>query len=403
MTAGRLVVWLGAEPVGDLDRGRRGDLRFTRRPDSPSLTVAAEGAGPAWPPAFTRAWFEGLLPEEVRRTTAEVEHGVARGDTFGLLAAIGWECAGAVSVLPEGRQPAAGAYRQLTDAEVWERLDAMPRSVAPLDRDLRMSLGGAQDKLLLARLDNHWHLPLDGAVSTHILKPEPERHPGLAVAEAWSLAAASAVTGAAVAHLEAPPGHRPTIIVERYDRGISDGIVSRHHQEDGCQVLGLPPEAKYPRGTGPREASLARIAALLVARAEDVPAELGRLLQQVVVNVALLNTDAHAKNTSVLHTGPRTISLSPLYDVAPTLWFMPTQQRAAMPVGSRWLMTEITRRHLLAEGVSWGIPEGEARLVIAAALESLREGMTEADRRYPAVSAGMRAAVDAQLLRLGQW
>ncbi|MEZ4596686.1 MAG: HipA N-terminal domain-containing protein [Chloroflexota bacterium] len=94
----RLAVWVGDEQVGELDRaGRRFQIRFTARPDASALlTVAPEGADATWTPAFTRAWFDNLLPEEGRRAVAEAEHQVERGDTFGLLAAIGWECAGAV-------------------------------------------------------------------------------------------------------------------------------------------------------------------------------------------------------------------------------------------------------------------------------------------------------------------
>ena len=151
----------------------------------------------------------------------------------------------------------------------------------------------------------------------------------------------------------------------RYDRIVTGRAVERIHQEDGCQILGLPPEQKYPRGTGPHEASLARIAAMLVARAQDPMLELRRLLEQTTTNVALLNTDAHAKNISVLRAGLRTVTLSPLYDVAPTAWFLPGQTQAALPVGGKWRITEITRGHLLAEARAWGMPEPVARDVIA--------------------------------------
>jgi serine/threonine-protein kinase HipA len=77
--------------------------------------------------------------------------------------------------------------------------------------------------------------------------------------------------------------HRPVIVVERYDRVIRGRAVERIHQEDGCQVLGLAPQQKYPRGTGPREASLSRFAALLLARARDPIVELRRLLVQTSV------------------------------------------------------------------------------------------------------------------------
>ena len=397
-----LVVWLGSDRIGELHRERR-SLRFIGTPGArgtTSLTVAVDGVDERWAPGFTRAWFDGLLPEEERRSAAEREHGVEPGDTFGLLAAIGWECAGAVSILPETVAPASGTYHPLDDAEVWERLDALPRGVSPIDHAVRLSLGGAQNKLLLARLGDRWHLPIDGATSTHILKPEPERYPGLAVAEAWSLAVAGAVTKTAKASLETPTGHRPTLVVHRYDRHIHANGIMRVHQEDGCQVLGLSPGDKYPRGAGPREASLARIAGVLFARAVDPPGELGRLLEQVIVNIALLNTDAHAKNVSVIHTGAGTVSLSPLYDVAPTLWFLPTLRRVALPVGEKWVIDEITRRHLLAEATVWGIPEAPARATITRALDALRVGMAEADRRYPDLPPDLRATVDRNVKRL---
>jgi len=394
-----LAVWLGANRVGDLIRDRR-RLTFHHHPGTARLTVAPEGEEPAWAPAFTRAWFDGLLPEEERRSAAEVEHDVDRGDTFGLLAAIGWECAGAVSVLPGGRLPASGSYHALADDEVWERLDALPRPFAEIDHQVRLSLGGAQDKLLLARLGGSWQLPLDGAISTHILKPEPVRYPGLAVAEAWALRAAAAVTASAKAELLAAPTHRPTLVVGRYDREVRDGAIARLHQEDLCQVLGLAPVAKYPRGQGPRDASLRRLADLLVARAVDAPSELIRLLEQTVVTVALANTDAHAKNVSLVHAGPNTVTLSPLYDVAPTLFFLPSQRRVAMPVGGKWRVDEITRRHLLDEARTWGVPVPLARGTIASALERLEAGMREAEAAYPELPDGILGVVRLQFERL---
>lgn len=401
MMADRLAVWLGSEPAGTLVSGRRRiDLSFTRATGGAQLTVAPEGEEETWPAPFARAWFDNLLPEEERRSAAEVEHDVDRGDTFGLLAAIGWECAGAVSVLPEARTPASGSYRALTDDEVWERLDALPRPVSAIDHQVRMSLGGAQDKLLLARIDGGWQLPLDGAISTHILKPEPPRFPGLAVAETWALAAAAAVTGTATAELMTSPDHRPTIVVKRYDRRVADGIVTRTHQEDLCQLLGLMPSAKYPRSDGPRDASLRRLAQILLARAPDAPRELVRLLERVTVTVALADSDAHAKNLSVVHTGTGTVVLSPLYDVAPTLFFLPAQRQAALSVGGKWRLDEITRRHLLAEARGWSVPETVAREAITHALERLETGMRDADASYPGLPDGMRRVVQLQFERL---
>lgn len=398
--AEHLVVWLGRERAGTLTRGRRGGVRFERAPAGPLLTIAPEGAELEWPAGFARAWFDNLLPEDERRSAAEHLHSVDRGDTFGLLAAIGWECAGAVSILPEGIQPLTGSYVPLSEADVLDQLDALPRTVVSVDREARMSLGGVQEKLLLARTDTGWAEPVDGAVSTHILKPEPDRYPGLAVAEAWSLHAAGAATPSAHASLLEVPGHRATVVVERYDRVLRGGGIERIHQEDLCQVLGLPPEAKYPRSEGPREPTLERLSAILVARAADVPEALSRLLEQVTLTIALGDTDAHAKNISLLHEGGGTVSVAPFYDAAPTLYFLPTTRRAAMPVAGKWRIDEITAGHLVAEARSWGMPEAAAERVIARTLERFMDGMQDASERYPGMPSGARAVVEEQVARL---
>ena len=205
-----------------------------------------------------------------------------------------------------------GSYQRLADSEVGNRLDTLPRSVAEVDHSVRFSRSAGFKTSSSARTGEAWSLPLDGAPSTHILKPEPAHFPGLAAAEAWALHASSAVTRTASARLDTPEGHRPTLIVERYDRDVRPGSVVRIHQEDLCQVLGLPPAAKYPLTAKPGEASLHRLADLLVARAAEAPNELTRLLEQTAVNVALGNTDAHAKNVSVIHLHPHTVTLSPL-------------------------------------------------------------------------------------------
>lgn len=397
--SGDLAVWLNDERVGTLVRDRRGGFRFDSLPDASRLTVAAQGAERPWGRAFSRDWFDGLLPEGLQRQAAERNHHVADGDTFGLLSAIGWECAGAVSVLPEGRQPASGRYEALTADAVFERLDALPRLVAAIDEEVRLSLGGTQEKLLLRRSDDGWLLPLDGALSTHILKPEPERYPGLAAAEAWCLMAAGHVTATAHAELLVAPGHRPTIVVARYDRHVTADGLRRIHQEDLCQALGIPPTAKYANSTGPFEPSFGRLASILASRAADAPAELRRLLAQITVNLALGNADAHAKNFSLLHGGGGSVTLSPLYDVSPTVAFVPTQRRTSMPIAGKFVVAEITRGHLVAEADAWGIPRRIARQDVSETIEALKSAMAAADASIE-LPAAVRQAVATRFERL---
>jgi hypothetical protein len=108
---------------------------------------------------------------------------------------------------------------------------------------------------------------------------------------------------------------------------------------------------------------------------------------------------------SVLHPGLRTITLAPLYDVAPTAWFLPVQNRTALPVGGKWKISEITRAHLRAEAEGWGMPAIVARSIIDGTLAAMKTGITEANDRFPAAPPAMREAVEAQLRRLasGNW
>jgi len=121
----------------------------------------------------------------------------------------------------------------------------------------------------------------------------------------------------------------------------------------------------------------------------------------VTVNVALGNADAHAKNYSMVHSG-EAVTLSPLYDVSPTMAFIPTQRRSSLPVGGRFPIDEITRALLLAEGRSWGIPEPLARRLISSTLDSLVAGMQTADRDYPEMAATTRRLINRQFVRLAR-
>ena len=100
------------------------------------------------------------------------------------------------------------------------------------------SLGGIQDKVLLTRTGEGWAWPSAGAMSTHLIKPEPISTqvvvPQIIRYEHWALRlAADAGLPAAKADLQTFAG-REALVVERFDR--RDG--RRTHQEDFTQALG---------------------------------------------------------------------------------------------------------------------------------------------------------------------
>jgi len=108
-------------------------------------------------------------------------------------------------------------------------------------------------------------------------------------------------------------GKRTFLLVQRYDRRGGGGRWRRLHQEDFCQALGKPPSAKYEANhTGVAGPDLKEIFDL--TRRVMAPIDVVRLLDMVIFNVIACNTDAHAKNYSIMINATGA-SLAPLYDV----------------------------------------------------------------------------------------
>jgi len=215
---------------------------------------------------------------------------------------------------------------------------------------------------------------------------------------------AAASTSAAEARVMIADGHAPTLVVTRFDRPTgADGVIRRTHQEDMCQVLGIPPEIKYAgHPENERQPSYARFATVLERGALDPRVELVHLLEHVTVNLALGNTDAHAKNTSVFHDPSGGLRLTPLYDIAPTLAFIP-QRHFGMSVAGRFVITEITPENLVREARAWGIPERIARSTIEQTLDAIQTtGLAAADDAYPGVPPHVRVVALEQIERLAR-
>ncbi len=152
------------------------------------------------------------------RTQLEQQYQVRPGDTFGLLRHIGGECAGAVQ-LTTGGEPQNGHLVPLSEAEVVAIVEDLPTLAAPKGETVSASLGGVQSKVLLTRTADGWAWPAAGAMSTHIIKPEPI-DPSVAVPEIieyehWAMRLAAAA-GLSVAQSELVRfGDQLALVVER--------------------------------------------------------------------------------------------------------------------------------------------------------------------------------------------
>ncbi|UXS03210.1 type II toxin-antitoxin system HipA family toxin [Agrobacterium tumefaciens] len=267
-------------------------------------------------PEQVMPWLANLLPETHLSEIGQ-QLKVSPQDIVGLLSRLGRDTAGAFSIGEPRRD--GNHFRIVPDETALERiLNELPeRPFLVGERGVSMSLAGVQDKLpVYLGEDGKIAIPVDGTPSTHILKPDIRRLAGSVQNEAFcmvlarlcGLEAAEVTTGRA--------GKRDYLLVKRYDR-IADaqGTIRRVHQEDFCQLLGLFPSEKYERtGLGQRGgASLVRMFEVLARYVS--PAERLELLDAVVFNILICNSDSHAKNYSILVGAAGTAKLAPLYDL----------------------------------------------------------------------------------------
>lgn len=327
-----------------------------------SLSMPMDQA--VWPPEAVVPWLMNLLPEGEPMRAMQRALGVAQEDVIGLVSAAGGDLAGALRVGVAGAE--RGDYRLVATADDLERIiGELPRKpFLAGDEGVTMSLAGAQDKLPVALLDGQITVPLDGAPSTHILKPDNPRLPGsvqnealcMVLAARCGLPAAPVTTGLA--------GDRSYLLVDRYDRAGSAPAATRLHQEDFCQALGLPPSAKYERNqTGVRGPSLADMFALV--RWHMTAVDITRLLDAVIFNIAIGNVDSHAKNYSILLAAD-SLALAPLYDLMSGLPWPGITQNHAQAVGGQIRGRHIQARHWRRMAEECGLaPAATVRRVIA--------------------------------------
>lgn len=417
-----LEVWLNDNLVGYLAENRKGGrFRYASHIEeaqsgNPLLSLSLPVKSKPYGESKTENWFTGLLPEGKRRQEVAQSLGLSEHDWVGLLAEIGWECAGAVRVFEAGKTELhRGSYEPLNLRELAIKLsDISARMPQQGTDDFRMSLGGFQEKMCVmmpefstqtSHLENvEVYLPLGIAPSTHILKPEDTQvYLGCAESEAWAMrVAGNAARCSKVALLQIDNAPN-TLVVERYDRKRdAANHIQRIHQEDVCQALGLPPYNKYatknmPKGDDP---TYKAISDLLLTYAADPIEEQSELLRHIVVNYALGNWDAHAKNTSFLFADNATVSIAPLYDVVPIAEVEPRTTAMSLRINGELDPMVITRTDIVAEAMSWGIVSDRAEEIIDACLSDLEEGLNQAAALYPQAALRHEAAASKRIERL---
>ena len=373
-----LEVWLSGRHLGELERLRNGAmrLRFTDEAinhygaGSKALSLSIPMTQKRVEGASLGTFIEGLLPELGVRSALEHEHGLNPRDSFGLLRAIGTECAGAVQFTPEGLAPGKGFLRELSDEEVTVMVRDLPTLTPPDGLPISASLGGVQAKILLTRTKG-WAWPAAGAMSTHIIKPEPIFDavvPNLVESEEWAMRLAKKA-GFKVANAELHDfDGRKAIVVERYDRVGGRRI----HQEDFTQALGIPSDNKYESSrTNPTR--LFRIANEVGDEALDRAAFQEDLLRAITFNIVIGNGDAHSKNYSLIIDDQGLFEMAPLYDTAPVYLLTATLHHSGHVIDGQVSLKYIESGHIERAAQGWGIRKEKVKRVVADAIDAIVE------------------------------
>ncbi|MNQ20421.1 Serine/threonine-protein kinase HipA [compost metagenome] len=346
------------------------------------------------------AYFENLLPEgHVRKFLQLSRHATT---VFGLLRSVGGDTASGLTILPQGERPAPPHYRPTTWQDIAARLknDGVPALAAENAEGTRISLAGAQDKLLLTVMpDGSPAMPEGTAPSWHILKPDIRGVDGV-----W----ASALNETLVMQLAAKLGlgvadatyqpHTRACLIQRYDR-VPDGQGSllRLHQLDLCQLAGKPSDVKYESDGGPSLADCRR----LLKDAGISAADLKRFLQWVLFNLCVGNNDSHAKNLSVLQTSEGRYRLAPFYDLMCTAMYPGLASKFAFAIGGEMKPGSIGRERIQAMAQDLGFNERYVMTVARSLMAALPQAL---DQVQASLRAQVGAGTERTLIdRLGDW
>ncbi|MFM9968414.1 MAG: type II toxin-antitoxin system HipA family toxin [Burkholderiales bacterium] len=390
-----LSVWVNGKLAGEWRIPARGEMEFQYdtawvesaegRPLSLSLPHSLDGG--AIKGRAVECYFDNLLPDaEHIRKRVQDHFRTDSLDAFDLLAAIGRDCVGAVQLLPAGEQATRIRTIDATPLSETEVERALIQAVSPTsigaqnpEDEIRISLGGAQEKTALLYHEGQWCRPHGATPTTHIFKLPLGLVGGMqadmraSVENEWLCARILRAYGLPVANCEIKIfGSQKILVVERFDRQLhsSGKYWLRLIQEDFCQVTATTSSKKYESDGGPGLIDIARTLRGSVNRDEDLRC----LLKTELLFWMLAATDGHAKNFSIRILPQGRFQLTPLYDVL-SIWPIMGESsnkiswhnaKLAMSVRGKskhYLLKTIQRRHFNHMAMLFGLGESAEALI----------------------------------------
>jgi len=335
--------------AGELSQDKYGTILFQYNQDY----VANNGAPISHSMPLTReiyygneahAYFTGLLPEEEMLTATANAIGTSTLNYFKLLTELGKEPIGAIQI-GNSALFKSFKYEEISIDELDKIIKKSDSLLSTLyhEKELRLSLAGAQSKTGLY-CDNHiFFIPQNGSPSNIIVKPTHKQYPNLVFNEyaCMKIASLLGILTPNVQLISTPT--QPLFIIDRYDRVFNNVEIERLHQEDFCQALGVQNQNKYESDGGPSFIQCIN----LLRKATTVPAvEINKFVSMFLFNLIIGNKDAHGKNYSFLHQNNKRI-LAPAYDILSTTFYPELSVRMSMSVNGKFELDEINDVDLL--------------------------------------------------------
>lgn len=334
--------------AGELSQDRYGTICFQyhreyvgngHRPISISMPVCNE----IYYGNEAHAYFTGLLPEEDVLTATANIIGTSRLNYFKLLTELGKEPIGAIKIGDNMLTEPPG-YEEISIEELNNIILRNEPLLGTLykEKELRLSLAGAQSKTGLFYSDRQYYVPKNGSPSNIIVKHTNNNFPDLVYNEYACMKIANAIgINTPNIRLEST-STQPLYIIERYDRNFRDKFVQRIHQEDFCQSLGIMSQNKYEADGGP---SFAACIGLLRKSATVPVVEINRFISLFLFNLIVGNKDAHGKNYSIIFDKSKK-ELSPAYDILSTTYYPMLSEKMSMSINGKFELDEINEGDL---------------------------------------------------------
>lgn len=322
-----------ASPIGQLVGNADKSLGFSYNQDAFDARIQLSLSMPITQAPFTdhitRGFFANLLQENNSLDQVMAKHRIDRNDIAGLLYHVGRDCPGAISCVPSGEKPAKmpgslhDDYDAISDKDLGDIVINLRDRRRLEDRQNNPSpLAGVQGKIAVTKLETgEFGLPKpgSGAPTTHIIKVPKRNEEALVAQESALMALAAKVLPMPVATVKAIEiSGCKALLIERFDRRIENGNIHRIHQEDFCQALSLAPILKYERD-GNQDHKFSVLGLSHILGETDVPLiSRTNFVALSVFNLAVGNTDNHAKNHAILYPDlGRKPVLAPAYDIVP--------------------------------------------------------------------------------------